>query len=200
MQKHFLLVTIFIFTFIGLSNAQDFVRKQEFQLSLDIMEGIKNANAYYKVGLKNKGDKFWRSRLGRFADFYSNDNKNLFLDHKQFSFGMGYEARLPLIRKSMLVLGIEPFGSFEKYSDYSYKVKPVKAGSSLWATGIGFPIGIILNGSSEWYIGMETIPTMFFQRINKDEFQLYNGGSDSYNFGFYNFALCFGYRIPTKRI
>lgn len=199
MKMRHLLIALMAAAFFQMK-AQDLVRKQEFQVSLDIMDGIKNANLYYKLAFKNSDEKHFRSRIGRFKDFYSNEQKDLFLDESKYSIGVGYEYRLPLIRKSKFIVGIEPFGNYQKYSDYNYKLKPVKAGSSYWEAGIGFPLGILLNGTSEWYVGFETIPSIFYQEVNKDEFGILEQGRNSVNFGFYNFALCFGYRIPTKRI
>lgn len=198
-MKNLFIFGLMLFT-ICTAQSQDAVRKQEFQVSLDVMDGIKNANFYYKVSFKNNSDKHFRSRIGRFKDYYTDEQRSLFLDANKYSIGIGYEFRMPLIRKSKLILGIEPFGNYQKYNDYNYKLKPVKAGSSLWEAGIGIPLGIIFNSSSEWYVGVETIPSFFYQEINKDEFEILEEGHNSLNFGFYNMALCFGYRIPTKRI
>lgn len=197
MKNRFFLIGFLVFSFFY-SKAQDAFRKQEFQVSLDILDGIKNTNIYYKVGVKDKKDKFWRARLGRTTSYYNNTATNLYLYQNFLSGGFGYEYRMPVIRKSMFTVGIEPFGSIWTSKEDLRAGK--KAGSMIWSAGIGFPIGLIINGSAEWFVAFETIPSFFYQAVGKDEYGIYQQEKNSVNFSQYNFALCFGYRIPTKRI
>jgi hypothetical protein len=199
MKKRYLLIAL-LALYCYYSNAQEAERKQEFQASLDIMDGIKNANLYYKLAFKSNPTKYYRARLGRFKDYYTDKQRNLFLDAGRYSIAFGYEYRMPLIRQSKLILGIEPFGNYQRYSEYSNKLRPAKAGSSFWEAGVGFPLGILFNSNSNWFVGVETIPSFYYQATNRDDFKILEAGQNSLNFGFYSLALCFGYRIPTKRI
>ncbi len=173
--------------------SQEIHRMQEFQVSFDIMEGIKNHNIYYKVGFKNKENKYWRARIGRTSNYVS----DLYLTQNGVSVGLGYETRLSLIRKSQLVIGFEPFGSL--VTSKLNSLKRIKPGSYLWGAGFGVPLGVIINDSSKWYIAIETIPSLYFQQVSKDEYGVYKDETESVNFGFHSFDICFGYRFPTKR-
>lgn len=195
-MKNLFIFGLMLFS-ISTAKAQDLVRKQEFQVSLDIMEGLKNANLYYKVAFKNNPNKYWRSRFGHAAELISRNN-SLFVNRRQLTLGMGFETRLPLIRKSLLTLGVEPFGYLDRSKEQS--LNKIKPGSTAWATGVAFPIGIIINGSSEWYVALETGPTIYYQETTRDDYEVYGKVGNSTNFSMSSFALCFGYRIPTKRI
>ncbi len=177
--------------------SQQVPRLQEFVLSLDAFEGLHYRNAYYKLQFKNKENKYWRARLGHYSDLLIRDNSTLFLSQNQVSVGLGFEGRLPLIRKSQLVLGVEPFGIIDRSRQ---QVLNKHLASSNWAAGVGFPIGIIFNTSAEWFVSVEALPMVSFQQTIKDDFGIYNGGGSTINSGFNSYAIGFGYRIPTKRI
>jgi len=183
---------------ISTMKAQEVERKQEFQVSLDVVEGIERTNAYYKLGFKNDANNYWRARVGQFHQSFLQNTTNTGLNNNEYNLGFGFETRLTFSKKAQMTLGIESFGAFEWFGQQVI-IHPNKRTSS-WSSGILIPIGIIFNGSSKWYVGIETTPGWVYKKRIIDEFNVYNYGADTVEYGVSNFALCFGYRIPTKRI
>lgn len=186
---------------ISLVRAQDMVRKQEFQVSLDIHRGIQTLSAYYKLNFKKNQDKYWRSRIGFSDEDYFRSGNDLFQKTSKTILAFGFEKRIPPTKKSQLTAGVEIYGIDERYQAFHQdSFMLIIPNSERLGVGIAFPIGVTFNKNAKWYVGIETVPGIQFQKPVKDKLKMIP--NPSRNWGFYNhsLALCFGYRIPTKRI
>ena len=200
MKERLSLIGFLLFSFC-LAKAQEFVRNQEFQLSVDLPNGIRTLGIYYKLGFKSNPQKYWRARIiasGEDSYAYSTD---LVHNKSKTLFGLGFEKRIPPSKNSQLVGGVEIFGMRESISAYN----PDTLGfavpkAQIVAVGIGFPVGVIFNKNAKWYVGLEATPSIQFQKTLKDEFKLSPNPGKSWGFYNHSFAICFGYRIPTKRL
>lgn|GEM_PF-3288787 len=200
-MKNPLLLLSFFTLFIGTTKAQDFVRKQEFQLSLDMQHGIRALNAYYKLNFKSNQDKFWRAKIGVASDDYYQRSKDLIYNTSKNIAAIGVEKRIPPTKNSQLFGGVEIYGVRETIRGHiPDSLVFVIPKTEILELGIGVPVGIVFNKTSKWYVGLELVPSLYYRTTTKDDFKLSPNPGKSWGYTINGFALCFGYRIPTKRI
>ena len=177
------------------------MRKQEFQLSLDIPQGIRALSIYYKLNFKKNQDKYWRARFGTASEDTYHRSTDLIHSNSKTTLAVGFEKRIPPTKNSQLFGGVEIYGLRETIQGQM----PDSLGfyipqTEILEVGLGFPVGIIFNKTSKWFVGIEMVPSLQYQKTTKDEYKLSPNPGENWGFTIYSFALCFGYRIPTKRI
>jgi hypothetical protein len=192
---------LLVVVYCGMANAQDAVRKQEFQVSLDIPRGIRALSAYYKLNFKKNHDKYWRTSIGVSSEDIYHHSTDLIHNNTRTIFAAGFEKRIPPTKNSQLFGGAEVYGLRETIQAFKPDSLVILIPETeILAVGIGFPVGIVFNKTSKWFVGIEVVPSFQYQKTTKDDYKISPNPGKSCGYNINSFAVCFGYRIPTKRI